>query len=261
MTRRIRNERSIILVNGEYIDILTRHPTTSNHHSVVIFVSGLGMTMHEWGNSFDEIAQRLCDIGVSTIQFQFPIFHGDTCQELPLSKRAIILNAVIHWVRTKRTVEGQDLGLVAQSYGVPTALMSDLSGMKSVVCISGAFFPKKSIARVYEERGITIDFHGVTTLPRSSGEYTSVDREFWNVLEQYDDIPYAKRLSVPVLVFHGTEDTKIPVADAKDVFENIGSMDKQLVIVQGGDHGIIDVSRELRDAFVDDIVQWFRRTL
>ena len=42
----------------------------------VVFVPGLGMTLHEWNNSFDEIVKALVAAGYLTLQFQFSIFYS-----------------------------------------------------------------------------------------------------------------------------------------------------------------------------------------
>lgn len=48
-----------------------------------------------------------------------------------------------------------------------------------------------------------------------------------------------KFINVPVLVIHGEYDTLIPVSHAIDFYENVGSRDKELVIIPGAGHNDI----------------------
>ena len=114
---------------------------------------------------------------------------------------------------------------------------------------------------MYEERGVKINYSGDTTLPRSSGENTTVGKEFWLSLKSFDSIARVQQLVPPVLVVHGDQDTKIPVNDVEKVFEAIASTQKKLKVFKGGDHGITDVPRPLRKEFLRDIVEWFAETL
>lgn len=61
-----------------------RKPKGKGPFPAVIFVHGLGMTMHEWKNSFDEISERLTAEGFATLQFTFDISKDSEVRELPL---------------------------------------------------------------------------------------------------------------------------------------------------------------------------------
>lgn len=228
----------------------------------VIFVHGLGMTMHEYKESFDEIAGRLNQAGFLTLQFQFDIFKPDgTVRELPLDARAEQFIDALHWLLARPEVDTKRVGILAQSYGVPTILSTDVSLAKSIVFVGGAYFPEKSIRRVYEELGVVINLDGNTTLPRSSGERTTVGKEFWPSLAAFDPVAAIRAIFQPVLMIQGDQDTKVSVGEAQTVFAAIPSKQKKLKIFKGGDHGIVDVPRPMREVFLYDIVDWFQETL
>jgi alpha-beta hydrolase superfamily lysophospholipase len=60
---------------------------------------------------------------------------------------------------------------------------------------------------------------------------------------------------------HGDQDTKIPIAEAQKFFTAIGSKNKKLRIFMGGDHGMTDVPRRVREEFLRDVAEWFSNTL
>ena len=244
------------------LDGLIRMPEGKGPFPSVIFVSGLGMTMHEWNGSFDEIAQKLVDIGIMTVQFTLPVFDAKgRCRELALGKRGEIVEDVLFWVRQRGDVQKERIGVLAQSYGAVTVLGINTKGIHTLLFVSGGYFPLKSIARVYTEKGVTINYNGDTSLPRSSGEKTTVGKEFWKDIKTFDDIGYAKRLHLPVFMIHGDHDSKIPISDAQKVFDAVPSKHKKLKIFKGGDHGITDVPRAMREELLALVTDWFFQTL
>lgn len=252
----------ISIQGGVKLEGLLRKPQGEGTFPAVVFVSGLGMTMHEWNNSFDEIAQQLVAIGIMTIQFTFPTFDAQgKCKELALGKRGEIVEDILSWVRKRNNVQKERIGVVAQSYGAVTVLGINMKGVHTLLLVSGAYFPLKSVARVYTEKGVKVNYDGDTSLPRSSGENTTVGKEFWNDIKTFDDIGHAKRLHLPVFIIHGDHDSKISISDAQRVFDAIPSKKKKLKIFKNGDHGIIDVPRAMREEFLDLVVDWFRITL
>lgn len=244
------------------LDCLLRIPDGKGPFPSVVFVSGLGMTMHEWNNSFDEIAQQLVAIGIMTIQFTFPTFDAQgKCKELALGERGEIVEDILSWVRKRSDAQKERIGVVAQSYGAVTVLGINTKGICTLLLVSGAYFPLKSIARVYTEKGVKVNYDGDTLLPRSSGENTTVGKEFWKDVKTFDDIGHARRLRLPVFIIHGDHDSKIPISDAQRVFDAIPSKQKKIKIFVGGDHGITDVPREMREEFLKDVVEWFKQIL
>lgn len=252
----------IPIEDGNKLEGLVKKPDGEGPFPTVVFVSGLGMNMHEYNNSFDEIAKLLVAQGIMTVQFTFPIFDKEgRCREIPITKRGKITQEVLAWARNAPGVDGERIGLLAQSYGGATALGMNLIGIKTLVLVSGAYFPKQSIAQVYIEKGVKINYSGDTSLPRSSGENTTVGKEFWEDVESTDDERNAKQIHVPVFMVHGDQDTKIPVKNAEKVFHALVSKVKRLKIFKGGDHGIINVPRSLREEFLADVVSWFQKTI
>ena len=253
---------SIIETGGNKLIGVLRKPQGDGLLPSVILVPGFGSTMHEWKGSFDEIARHLNTIGVLTLQFEFDIFKSDGSQrELPLVVRAQQFIDIVRWLLAYPHVDANRIGLIAQSYGVPTVLTADLTIMKSIFLSCGVYDIDKSIRRVFKERGVEINLEGDTTLPRSSGEWTTAGKDFWPSLASFDPVARAAQLTQPVLMAHGDQDTKISTKEAQNFFAVIPSKKKKLKIFKGGDHGIIDVPRPMREEFLKEVVDWFKQTL
>ncbi len=252
----------ILTKSGIKLDVLLRKPNDKGKFSIIIFVPGLGMTMHEWNNSFDEIADRLVSEGFATVQFAFDIFKNNEVRELPLQKRAEQLKEVIDWLTSQSFVDDTHVGLLAQSYGVATALTSDLRAITTMALVSGTYNLYEAIERVYQERGVIINYRGDTTLLRSSGEYTTVDERFWQDAKRFNAVSLARKLATQfVFVVHGDKDTKISPEEAEKFYMALGTKNKKLKIFVGGDHGISDMPRPMREEFLEEVVEWFGKTL
>lgn len=215
----------------------------------ILFVQGIGMTKHEYKNSFDDIASRLHDVGYRTIQF-----------DLPNSEKEIALNARARYVedQAKKYIP---VGLIAQSYGAATVLLASLPTIRSQVLISPALSPVDNLLHFFERRGAIINFNSDTALPRSRGKYTIVGKEFWEDIKEFNDSTIAKKITIPTCILHGDCDDKIPVSDVQTFYNAILIANKKLKIYKGGDHGIVDVHPEQRKEFLGDIVHWFQDTL
>ncbi len=206
-------------------------------------MQGLGMTKHEWNNSFDEIAERLRAAGFQTVQFDFPIFVDGQTREMPLSKRAKFVEAIAGKYKPR--------GVIAQSYGVPTILSARVPSIQSQVFISGSFSPHKNLLAKYQ---------GKLELHRSHAPTTYVDKKFWDDIQNFDDAAVARSIVKPTYIFHGDKDDKISVSDVRFFYDNIPVM-KKIKIFIGGDHGINDVPRAMREEFLSDVGAWFKQTL
>ena len=258
-------EESFLIVNrfGEKLKTLLRKPKEQGRFPAVLFVSGFGMDLHEYINSNDEISKRLVKNRFITLQFSFAGCGKSegNYNEMTIQRQADQVEDVIAGLKKNNDVDVEQIGLHATSFGVPSSIATDLSDIASMCLVAGAFYPGRSLRRVFiEERGVVINQDGETALPRSSGQQTKVGKDFWKSIDAFDPKKYTKKLNQPVLVIHGDQDTKISTPDMKKAFGSIASKKKKLKIFKGGDHGITDVPRKKREEFLNEVVEWFKLT-
>ncbi len=219
--------------------------------------------MHEYKGSFDEIAKKINDVGILTLQFQFDIFKSDgSVRELPLEERARQSEDALQWLLARSDVDKKRIGVLAQSFGVPTVMNANINNIESMVFVSGAYNPLESITRVYTTRGAEINYNGDTTLPRSSGEHTTVGKEFWKSLRAYNELMLAHKLSIPSLfLLHGDKDVYIKPKYLRTFYSALSIRKKKMKIFKNGDHGLTDVPRPMREEFLREVVEWFKQTV
>lgn len=249
---------------GENLEALLKKPQARGCFPAVLFVSGFGMTMHEYKNSNDEISEMLVRHGFLTLQFSFAGCGGSQgdYREMTLERQGAQIEDSIAWIAASDQVDRRRIGIFAQSFGVPSCLNADLSLISSLCFNAGTFYPGKSLRRVFvEERGAVIIEGQDVKLPRSGGAMTVVGKQFFPDVDAFRVSDKIKRITQPVLVIHGDKDTKIPTSDVRRVFAVLPSRKKKLKIFKNGDHGILDVPRPMREEFLHLVADWFTKTL
>lgn len=266
-------EESLWITNrfGEKLEALLRKPIRQAQGKpdgkgpfpAVIFVSGFGMDLHEYINSNDEISKLLVSKDILTLQFSFSgcgKSEGDYSQ-MTLERQGLQVEDVIEWISKREDIQGEKIGIHATSMGVPSTLLSNYSSRAALCFVGGAYQVNSSIHRVYEEeRGVKINYTGTTQLPRGSGATTPVGPRFWKSIAAFDALREVRKIKIPVFLIHGDQDTKVSTAEVQEVFAVIPSKKKQMKIFKGGDHGISEVPRAMRDEFLNEVVNWFTKT-
>lgn len=246
---------------------LVHVPTSGNGpFPAVVFVSGFGMDLHEHNNSFDEISRRLVTQMTVTVQFNFSSVKAGSriIHELPLEERAKELSAVLTFIRNQPFIDSKRIGILAQSLGVPTVFCSILARITSLTCVSGVYMLRGLFkAGLQRDRSLKEmrDRGGKTEFHDDDGKVVIVDRTFWRSIDAFDPLEKARQLTMPVMMIHGDQDSYTSVKEARHVYASILSSNKKLKIFKGGDHGIVDVPRSMREELLAEVVEWFKQTL
>lgn len=246
---------------------LVRIPTSGKGpFPAVVFVSGFGMDLHEANNTFDEISKRLVAQKILTVQFNFSGVKARSriIYELPLGERARELNAALTFTRNQSFVDPKRIGILAQSFGVPTVLQAILPRIASLVCVSGVYMLrglfKEGLQRDRSLKEMR-ELGGKTEFYDYDGKVVMVDREFWQSIDAFDPLGRVGRLTMPVMMIQGDQDSYTPVDEVKLMYASIASRNKKLKIFKGGDHGIVDVPRPMREELLDLVTDWFKNSL
>ena len=114
-----------------------------------------------------------------------------------------------------------DLWIMGRSLGSIAALelaYRDQETLRGLIIESGGL----SIVRVM--RHLRIPAYGI--------DLEGIDREFLDMV---------KKISIPVLIFHGEQDELIPLQEANDLYRHLGSDEKQLIVIPSAGHNDIMV--------------------
>ncbi|MEK7165324.1 MAG: alpha/beta hydrolase [Patescibacteria group bacterium] len=255
--------RNIFITNrfGEELEALTRRPEKKGKFPAVLFVSGLGADLHEDGNSFDEISRLIVKNGYTTVQFSFAgtgKSQGNYA-EMTFVRLARQIEDVLSWLMKHKNIDIKKIGIIAQSCGAPSTLLTDLTNIKSVLFLSGAFNTYANLKRKFIEKK-AYNPGGISYYPRTSGKSDPIGSNFWKVLETYDEIKQANELLMPVFLATGDQDSYVYPDNTKRIYEAIPHEKKRLKIYKDGDHGL-EKPPHVHAEFLRDVVEWCKSTL
>lgn len=254
-------KEKIVIFNrfGERLDAVLRKPDNLDSAPAVLFVSGLGMDLHEWDDSFDEIALVLSENGFITLQFSFSGCgnSGGNYQDMTVTRQASQIEDVLYYLNHNEQISVNRVGIIAQSFGVPSVLCANLEGISKLLFISGAFNAYENLKSKFIERR-AYNPGGISRYPRSSGGITIIGSEFWPALKAFKEKDVLNKLNIPTYIIHGSLDDKISVPDTKLAFQLIPTNNKKFKLYPKGDHGIVEVSSSDRRDFLKEILNWFK---
>ncbi len=92
-------------------------------------------------------------------------------------------------------------------------------------------------------------------------QFFTVGKNLWPSVDRFDPLLLTEKIQEPIFVLHESEDWSVETKEVEAVFEKIKSKNKQLKIFHGGDHGIMEVPRPMREEFLADVLDWFLKTL
>lgn len=260
------NEQSLWITNrfGEKLEAMFRKPEGNSPYPAVLFVSGFGMDLHEYKNSFDEFAFHLVKKGIATIQFSFSGCGQSegVYSKMTLERQADQINDMISWLGSREDIDIKHIGILAQSFGVPSTMKTNLRGIVSLCFISGAYFLKDRFMQRFEEKGrIFKKKDGKIYLSRSNDDVTVVGKGFWKNINAFDPIQEAKKITIPVCMVYGEHDVYYTAQHPESVFAAIPGKKKKYVSFPNGDHGIADVPKNMREKLLHLVTDWFSKTL
>ena len=259
----ISNEKSFWITNrfGEKLEALLRKPDKPGQCSSILFLSGLGMDLHEDENSFDEISQLLVTNNFLTLQFSFA-GRGKSAgnyEKMTFEHQARQIEDVLYWLQNYDDVDKKHIGIVAQSCGAPSTLLTTISGVKSVFFISGEFNTYANLKRKFIERH-TYNPTDISIYPFSNGTKINLNKTFWENLSQYKEMECVKKFNLPVFIAQGTADDYVSPIDAHHAFKLFPNQQKQIKLYPNGDHGLGNPPN-VRKELLQNIVQWFTSTV
>ncbi|UCH58276.1 MAG: prolyl oligopeptidase family serine peptidase, partial [Anaerolineales bacterium] len=67
-----------------------------------------------------------------------------------------------------------------------------------------------------------------------------VGREWYDKVGNFDPIPYWRKVNIPALVLHGSDDHNVPSAESKARFEALDKDNIRVIMYEGSGHGLED---------------------
>jgi dienelactone hydrolase len=257
-------ESSFFIPNryGEKLDTVLRIPQKTGTFPAVLFVGGLGADLHEDFNSFDEISMRLVESVFATVQFTFAGLGKSEgkYEDMTFERQAKQIEDMLLWMNKQHHINPHRIGIIAQSCGAPSTLLAKTKDIQSIIFICGAFHAYENLQRMFVKRN-AFNPTGISRYPRSNGSVTILNKGFWDCMISMDEDVLIKEKQMPVFLIGGEHDTYIMKKDIEQAFAQFPNPKKKLKIYEGGNHGMDDVTKKVRNEFLNDICEWIKETV
>lgn len=236
----------------------------------------------DWG-FWPELGNRMASAGLVLVTFNFSGSgigeDPETFSELDrfedntigkeISDLGWILDALAARDIPTQGADGRKLGVLGHSRGGGVALVraSRDPRIRSLVTWAAV----ASFARVDEAEKAAWKERGYAEVTNQrTGQVFRIGASYLEDLEShaeaYDPSAAARRIQVPTLIIHGTQDEAVPVDEAQQLIRNLDRGRSQQVLIQGAGHTFgaahpFSGSNPDLDRVMDKTVAWFQESL
>ena len=239
---------------GERLDTLVEGKLDSD--TTVIFVHGFATSKHETNRYFDDIAFGLKD------NFRIVRFDFSGCgesegnlTEMDYDKQAKDLGKIISYVKEKWPGR---IYLIAQSMGTFVTAHLNPQGIEKAVFTgipnsNVEYIIERLIERFGSRPGASIDFEGISILPRSSGMLQKIGPSFWRVLRLFQPAASVTKFSqnTKLLIIHPKQDDIV----GAEYLSQYAKIPNVTVKWLNGDHNFKNI--EDRKKLIEEIKSFF----
>jgi len=85
-------------------------------------------------------------------------------------------------------------------------------------------------------------------------------KDWYDTIGNFNPLPYWRKVSIPVLVLHGSEDHNTPSVESKARFEALGKDNIRVIMYEGSGHGLEDPpevgNHEIREEALSDMLNF-----
>lgn len=172
--------------------------------------------------------------------------------------------AAIDFMKSQEIVEVSHLGIIGLSQGgiIASIVASQSPDLDFVINMVG------SSNTMHEQLLYEFNFEMRETgfLPGVSNLFSYVStfvfenitgKEWYEAVGNFDPLPYWRKVNLPVLVLHGSDDHNINSAESKARFEALGMENIRVIMYEGSGHGLQDPPRvgdhEIREEALSDM--------
>lgn len=213
------------------------------------------LILHGWGGNAEMMFPLVSPLNRAgfTVLLIDARNHGrsdtDTFSSMP--RFAEDLDCALDWLKVQRGVDPERVGVVGHSVGAAAALLSasrrhDLGAVVSIAAFAHPELVMRRILRGWRIPYVPFGWYVLRYVQRVIGY-------------RFDDIAplnTISRVQCPVLLVHGTEDTMVPVGEARALHVCRGDGVGDLLLVRGSHDAYEDLERQ-----VSELVGFLERAL
>jgi len=218
-------------------------------------------TFHD--NKDNEFIFNLWDVisraGFIVLRFDFS-GRGESqgnFKDLTISREIEDIQAAFDFIDKHEQVDSSKIGLIGHSMGGIDSILfaSGNKKIKALVTMATRADTKEFLNSYFDkyqqdqwrQRGY-IQMHN----------FNEISSDFLQDAEGHEVLESLKSIRCPLLVIHGTDDTRVPFEDARELF-NHAPEPRQIELIEGANHRFTEDT--LRDQVLDILIDWLIRNL
>ena len=155
--------------------------------------------------------------------------------------------AAVDFMKSQEIVEVSRIGIIGMSQGgiiapIAASQSPDLDFVVNMTGSSVTMHEQLLYEFNYEARE-TGFLPGVSNLISYANTFIYekiTGKEWYDAVGNFDPLPYWRKVTIPALVLHGSEDHNVPSAESKARFEALGKDNIQFIMYEGSGHGLED---------------------
>lgn len=236
-------------IRNSFQELLDYEVQSGSEGKKDLVILGHGVTGNKDRPLLKALADALEVAGIASMRLSFAgNGHSEgKFTDATISKEALDLKVVLDRVVS----EGYRVAYVGHSMGgaVGVTVASEDPRIEALVSLAGMVytkdFAKREFGDVRPDAGFMWD---EPTCPLSSA--------YMDDLYQIDNLLSAgSKISVPMLLVHGTQDDVVPIKDSRDIYSKISSS-RKLMEIEGADHVFSEAATE---PMTETVVRWIRQ--
>lgn len=209
-------------------------PTSDSKNRVIILCHGFATGKD--GNTYVNLEKILNDSGISTFRFDF-FGHGESEGKIEEITTSEAVDDILNAVRFLKNSGYKRIGLFGSSFG---GLASIISASKTndlyLLALKSPVSDYSSLIKAREDWQDRQGWKkkGFTYFTTSNGEKLKLNYSFFEDAEKVNGYRSARKIKLPTLIVHGSQDETVPVEQSKRTASLIANC--SLEIIEGADH-------------------------
>jgi hypothetical protein len=210
------------------------NPTENKEKPIIIMCHGFSTSKD--GRTFVRLEEILNEQGISTFRFDF-FGHGESDGKFAEITTSEAIDDVLNSIKFLKESGYKKIGLIGSSFGgMASIIAASRTEDLYILALKSPVSDYRSMAHARRSEQELEDWKekGFIELDSTDEERKSLNYSFYEDAENVKGYEAAKKITIPVLIVHGTKDETVPLAQSQKTARLIENC--RLKIIQGCDH-------------------------
>ena len=252
-------EKVVTIENQKYaIPAIFSYSENIEKMPAVILCHGTGSQKNEVGNLFVDLSEKLLDIGIASIRFDYAGCGDSKASQTELSFLGEVNDTkkIYEYLCRQKFIASNNIGILGFSQGarVMAEMLKDVSQIKFAVSWSGACHNGMGVFKGwFDEYYKEACENGYAKIPMFWREDLLLSKKWFDEIRDTTPMMGIQMYTGPILAISGDKDELVPSYHAKELAENSRNQRSEAVIVPNANHTFHVLIPE--DSKAEDVIE------